>query len=298
MSPINIYTLYEINNQAIQIINTYEDYTKEIIINGDTIFLYFQLNNNEKIITKEKYYIFLEYISNILREKNDISNKILNIIKRTHDYFFEFYNKSILNYDKCRLTIDLGKFKKLEKIKLVNLYLYELKNIPSTVDTIDVEYCHLKKIEKVPCSLKYFYCNNNEITKLPILKDTILEVLDFKNNNVYSIPYLPNTIKYLIFNNNHIINIPNFPLSLKYLECSRNNIDNIDSIPKDINTIICDHNNIYKLPCLSKLSFLKTLLCNSNYIKELPPLPGLIDYINFSDNPISIFVPFPFSLIE
>jgi len=46
------------------------------------------------------------------------------------------------------------------------------------------------------------------------------------------------------------------------------------------------------------LYFLKTLICNSNQIIELPPLPGLIEYIYYSNNPIKTFVPFPFSIIE
>ena len=142
------------------------------------------------------------------------------------------------------------------------------------------------------------YCDNNQLIKLPKINHTNLIILSFKNNNIYQMPILPDSIKDLIFSNNQIMNIPNFPKCLKYLECSWNRLHNLNGMPKNIRTIICDHNDIVKLPCLSNLHFLNTLICNSNEIMELPPLPGLIDYINFSDNPITIFVPFPFSLIE
>jgi hypothetical protein len=291
-----IYILYYITNQTKQILKTYSKSTEEIIIHGHYIYLYSILHPDKHLDSKEKYDIFEEYITNVKKQPFDSSNELHYLIKNTIDVFFS-ENISVPNYDSCRLTICLEEFKNLKKLHLSNLYLYEILNIQNNVESIYIEHCFLKRIDIIPDTLKFFYCDNNELVRLPRILHTNLEVLSFKNNNVLELPNLPNGIKYLIFSNNRICKIPNFPKALKYLECSWNRIQNIDKITKNINTIICDHNDISKLPCLSELHLLNILICNSNKIIELPPLPGIIEFINCSDNPISIFVPFPFSLI-
>jgi len=297
MPSISIYKLYEVTTQANKILNTFPDDTEEIILHGHYIYLYNQLNPDLHLHTKEEYSKFQNNIQNVLNQQFDASNQLHTIIRNSFDHFFK--NDIIVpNYDSCRQTIDLGRFKHLKNIQLSNLYLYKMNNIPNGLTEFNVQYCYLKKIENIPSSLKYLYCNDNQLTRLPHLQHTNIIEISFKNNNIYQMPNLPDCLKELIFNNNQIMNIPNFPKSLKYLECSWNRIHNLKSIPKGIHTIICHHNDIRKLPCLSELYFLKTLICNSNEIAELPPLPGLIEYIDYSDNPIILFVPFPYSLIE
>jgi hypothetical protein len=297
MAPKTIYILYYITTQASLILNTYPHDTKVISIHGHFIYLYSVLNPNDHLNTKEKYDNFKEYIVSVTKKQNDSTIQLQKMIREIyHDFFLN--DITLPTFDSARWKIDLGQFNNLKAIQLSNLYLYEIKNIPSNVSSIEIENCFLKKIDDVPSSLECMYCDNNQLTKLPKINHTNLIILSFKNNNIYQMPILPDSIKDLIFSNNQIMNIPNFPKSLKYLECSWNRLHNLNNIPRNIRTIICDHNDIVKLPCLSNLHFLNTFICNSNEIMELPPLPGLIDYINFSDNPITIFVPFPFSLIE
>lgn len=289
--------LYYITSQAILIFDTYPFDSEAITIHGHLIYLYSVLNPQNHLNTKEKYDNFKQHIENIMIEKNDSTTQLQKLIRETCDDFF--LNSIIVPvFDSARWTIDLGKFNRLKVIQLSNLYLYEIKNIPNNIHSFDIVNCFLKKMDDVPSSLEYMICDNNQLTKLPKLNHTNLIILSFKNNNIYQMPILPDSINELIFNKNQIMNIPHFPKSLKYLECSWNRLHNLNNISKNIRTIICDHNDIYKLPCLSNLHFLNILICNSNEIVELPPLPGLIDYVNFTDNPINIFVPFPFSLIE
>ena len=296
MAPKTIYVLYYITNKAKEILQTYQNDSEEIIIHGHYIYLYSQLNPDDHLDTKEKYDKFQKNIQIILNEPFDASIELHTTIRNSFEYFFK--NDIIVpNYDSCRWTIDLGRFTSLKTIQISNLYLYQVNNIPNGLTEFNIQYCYLRKIENLPSSLKYLYCNDNELTRLPHVQHTNLVEISFKNNTIYQMPNLPDCLKELIFNNNKIMNIPNFPESLKYLECSWNRIHNLKSIPKGIHTIICDHNDIIKLPCLSILHFLKTLICNSNEIAEMPPLPGLIEYIDYSDNPINTFVPFPHSLI-
>ena len=295
MAPLSIYTLYDITNQAKQILNTYPNDSEEIIIHGLYIYLHSKIVK-APLTTNIEYNNFYNNIINHIQAPFDPSNEIQIAIRKSCDDYF-MSNHLIPTYDSCRWKIDLGKFTCLKTIKISYLYLDEVINIPDGLIEMNIQYCFLKKLNDLPTSLQILYCNDNQLTRLPHLQHTNLVELYFKNNNVYQMPHLPNSIKELVFNKNQIINIPNFPKSLKYLECSWNRIHNLNNLPKNINTIICDHNDIVKLPCLSGLNFLKTLVCNSNEISEMPPLPGLIEYIDYSDNPINLFVPFPHSLI-
>jgi Leucine-rich repeat (LRR) protein len=155
----------------------------------------------------------------------------------------------------------------------------------------------LKKIGELPNGLKRLICDNNSLERLPPLQDTHLEVLSFSSNLVSTIPSFPSTLKQLIFNNNNVITVPNLPKNLQHLECGMNSIRELSHLPDNLIMLVCPHNFIVKLPRVSSLYFLKTIICNSNNITEIPPLPGLIEYFDYSDNPIEIFVPFPSSLI-
>jgi hypothetical protein len=295
--PTSIYTLYEVTNQAKQILNTYPNDTEEIVIQGHYIHLFSEMYM-EPLNTKEKYDRFHDYIFNIIKQPFDKSNQSQQLIRKICGDFLKITKMNIPNFDSCRWVLDLERFKNLKKINLSHVYLYEIKNIPNYIHTINIQYSFLKKIDELPPTLKEFFCSNNQLVKLPNFQNTQLEYINFTNNDVSIMPFLPNTVKILIFNNNQIVKIPVFPKSLKHLECSRNHIYELDTISKEITSIICDHNSIYKLPRLSDLYFLKTLICNANIITEIPPLPGLIEYIDYSENPVSIFVPFPYSLIE
>lgn len=295
MSQLSIYTLYDVTNQAKQILNTYPNDTEEIIIHGLYIYLHSKIVK-VPLTTNIQYNNFYNNMINHIQAPFDPSNEIQITIRRScNEYFIS--NNLIPTYDSCRWKIDLGRFTSLKTIIISYLYLDEVINIPDGLVEMNIQYCFLKKLNYIPSSLKFLYCNDNQLTRLQNLQHTNLVELSFKNNNIYQMPNLPDSIKELVFNNNQIINIPNFPKSLKYLECSWNRIHKLINLPKGIHTIICDHNDIIKLPCLTDLYFLKTLICNSNEIVELPPLPGLIEYIDYTDNPINIFVPFPHSLI-
>lgn len=295
MSPTSIYTLYEVTNQAKKILSTYPDDSEEIILNGHYIHLFMKMNDKH-LETKKEYDEFQKVMNDIILKPLETLNEKQRIIR---NFYNDYIKVTIPNYDLCRWSVDLLRFKHLKRLHLSYLYLYEVKNIHYGILMINIENSFLKKICGLPSSLNYLSCINNELTKLPHLQHMVLVYLNFTNNNISTLPFLPDSIQTLCFNYNKIINIPNFPKYLKHLECSWNRIHFFNTpISKDIKTIICDNNQIYQLPCLSELHNLKTLSCNSNVITELPPLPGLIEYINYSNNPIQIFVPFPFSLIE
>ena len=295
-NPITIYTLYEITDQIKKILNTYSEDVTQIKLYGEYIYLNSILNNT-LLETKEQYEDFKRKIKNIIISKDEsvTYNEIHSII---HNFYKNLYKIIVPNFDSCRWNIDFSKFKKLNLIHIHCVYLDRIENIPNGVNTLIVSHSFLKKIDNLPNCLKQFTCSYNQIAKLPPLQHCNLILLNISNNQLHSLPLLPNTIEFLYMNHNNITNIPNFPKSLKHLECSWNKINQLNHVSKNINTMMIDHNQINQLPNLSDLHFLKMLNCNSNHITEIPPLPNSIEYIEYSDNPIEIFVPFPFSIIE
>ena len=295
-NPITIYTLYEITNQMKKILNTYSEDVTQIKLYGEYIYLN-NILNKTFLETKEQYEEFKQQIKRrvLSQYKSKTCDKIQTIIQ----YFYKNLHKIIVpNFDSCRWNIDFSKFKKCNLIHIHCLYLNKIENIPNGVNTFIVSNSFLKKIDNIPSSLKKFICNDNQIVKLPPIQHCELTLLNISNNQLHSLPLLPNTLEIIYMNNNAITNIPNFPKSLKHLECSWNKIYQFDNVSKNIHTMILDHNEIVKLPKLSDLYFLKILKCNSNHITEMPPLSNNIEYIEYSNNPLEIFVPFPFSIIE
>ena len=74
------------------------------------------------------------------------------------------------------------------QITELNLYGKNLTELPNLS-----EYINLKKL----------YCNNNKLTSLPELPNSLLR-LDCDNNNLASLPELPKSLEYLYCHNNNL----------------------------------------------------------------------------------------------
>ncbi len=290
-------------NISKQILEKYPDDVEEIHIQGEYIYLYTQII--EKPIenaSMTEIQDFMKEMMNVFENTKDNSNTsftslmpVLNEIRES--YFKMISNSSFIHFNSCRWKIDLSRFKQLKRFYISTLYLSEIINIPSSTTVFIAVNAFLKKIGDLPNGLKRLVCDNNDLERLPNLHHTRLELLCFSENRVSTLPNLPITLKCLIFNNNNIITLSNLPKNLQHLECNMNYIRELNGLPESLVTLSCSHNFIMKLPCLSSLYFLKTFNCKSNNISEIPPLPGLIEYLDYSDNPIEVFVPFPLSLI-
>jgi len=299
----SVYTLYEITNISKKILDKYPDDAEEIHIQGQYIYLYTQIMETpiERASIAE-IQEFNKEMTNVFENTGNNSNtsflSLFPVLSEIRDSYFKMVaNSSFINYNSCRWRIDLGRFRCLKRIYISNVYLSEIVNIPQSLTIFISVNTFLKKIGELPNGLKRLVCNNNQLERLPLLQHTNLEVLCFSENQVSTLPHLPLTLKCLIFNNNNIITLSNLPKHLHHLECNMNYIRELNGLPESLVTLSCSHNFIMKLPCLSRLHFLKTINCKSNNISEIPPLPGLVEYLDYSENPIEIFVPFPFSLI-
>lgn len=299
MGVPSIYTLYEITNLAKQLLDKYPDDAEEISIQGHIIYLYTQINEKSIYTSSiEEFTNFNREILHLSENKTDYLNYSFEKLNELCESYHKMIDNSrFINYNSCRWKINLERFKHLKRFYISNLYLSDIINIPQSLVYLISINTFLKKIGDLPSGLKHLVCRNNILEKLPNLQHTSLELLSFSTNMISIIPNLPNTLKSLTFNNNNVTTIPNLPKNLQRLECSMNKIRILNDLPYNLVILICSHNYITKLPCLSSLHFLNYINCKSNNITEIPPLPGLIEYLDYSDNPIEIFVPFPSSLI-
>jgi hypothetical protein len=129
-------------------------------------------------------------------------------------------NITILELGDKNLTIlpNLSRFTKLEELYCNNNKLTELQNLPESLKLLDCSNNQIYYIDKLPKLLLSFSCNNNKLTKLPNLPESLL-YLSCNDNNLYNLPILEqNFDEYKIFN---------VPKTLLYLNYSGNPIYNI-----------------------------------------------------------------------
>ena len=81
-------------------------------------------------------------------------------------------------------------------------------------------------------NIKHDYNSFEEIVKLDNYNDIIY--LDCYNNNLSSLPELPNSLKFLYCSNNNLSNLPELPNSLFTLYCWDNKITNLPELPNPL----------------------------------------------------------------
>jgi uncharacterized repeat protein (TIGR01451 family) len=140
-------------------------------------------------------------------------------------------------------------------------------------------------------SLSVLWCLNNQLTSLPSLPNII--ELYCNNNLLTSLPSLPNIIE-LYCNNNLLTNLPSLPSSLTKLECSYNQLTSLSSLPNSLTTLYCYNNQLTSLPSLP--NSLTQLRCYYNQLTSLPSLPNSLTTLNCGDNQLTSLPSLPNSL--
>jgi Secretion system C-terminal sorting domain len=139
-------------------------------------------------------------------------------------------------------------------------------------------------------SLVYLICDNNSLTNLPSLPNS-LQHLSCSNN-----PSLPNSLTYLSCRNNSLTNLPVLPNSIQNIFCENNSLTNLPTLPTSLLSLWCGNNSLLSLPALP--NSLQQLLCYSNSLTTLPSLPNSLQVLNCGFNNIICFPRLPDSLIQ
>lgn len=205
-------------------------------------------------------------------------------------------------------------------------------NIPSAMsggnlmDTTDVTVTTLTQIVIFNNSItdlsgiQYFtalltlFCENNQLTSLPSLPNSLTEfycannqltslpalpdsltVLDCNANQLMSLPALPNSITYLDCYQNLLTGLSSLPDSLKYFYCGSNQLTNLPTLPSSLTHFECANNQLTFLPALP--SSLIYLYCNNNQLTSLPNLPNGVGNLNCNFNQLTSLPVLPNSLV-
>lgn len=133
--------------------------------------------------------------------------------------------------------------------------------------------------------LSNLFCDNNSLTWLPMLPNTLSE-LDCSNNQLTSLPALPVHLNFLYCSNNQLTELPDLPNSLVDLECGFNQLTHLPPLPSALDQIDAPNNLLTELPQLDYLNYIDDYNFNNNQIEVLPTLPAWTDWIELQNNNI------------
>lgn len=136
--------------------------------------------------------------------------------------------------------------------------------------------------------LKSLYANDNQLTSLPELPDTITS-LNFYTNKLKSLPaQLPPKLSYLNVSYNELTSLPQLPTTLTTLFCENNQLKELPSLTPNLRALGCSHNELTELPQLP--SSLNNIFCSNNFLAELPALPAILNELKIDNNFLNVFV--------
>lgn len=127
--------------------------------------------------------------------------------------------------------------------------------------------------------------SGRRLTYLPDLsRFKKLQILLCHDNQLISLPKLPNSLRELYCVSNQLTSLPSLPDNLTNLECNYNQLTALPILPNSLRELYCDNNQLTFLPKLP--NNLKGLDCGSNQLTSLPDLPESLEWFNFHNNPI------------
>jgi len=160
-----------------------------------------------------------------------------------------------------------------------------LNSLSEDILTLDISYMHIKSFPDLTRfkNLRELYCYDNELTSLPTLPQN-LEKLYCENNQLTSLPTLPENLKELNCSMNDLTSIPSLPQNLKELYCHNNRLTSLPTLPQNLKELDFDYNRLNLLPTLPQN--LKKFNCSHNQLNLLPTLPQNLTILYCSVNPI------------
>ena len=141
------------------------------------------------------------------------------------------------------------------------------------VTSIDVKNSGIRNLSGIKyfTSLKYLYCNKNQLTELDVSYNTVLRYLNCADNQLSGLDLSMNAVLQTVYCDNN--SISSLDLShnpeLDRLMCSNNGLTELDLTSNpEMNTFDCSKNSLTKLD-LSIHSRMDYLKCNDNNLTEL-----------------------------
>jgi len=163
-----------------------------------------------------------------------------------------------------------------------------LNSFPKPEDILTLEVSG-KTIKSLPNltrfkNLEILKCFNNELISLPSLPNNLIKLFCSGNNLTYLPNKLPENLKTLCCENNNLTYLPALPKNLEFLSCHSNSLTSLPSLPQNQNLLYCFINQLTSLPSLPKN--LEILFCYNNELTNLPKLSENLKTLYYYNNPI------------
>ena len=154
-----------------------------------------------------------------------------------------------------------------------------LNSLYKDISILNISYKGIKSLPDLTRfkNLKELYCYDNELTSLPTLPQNI-EYLYCDNNKLTSLPNLPQKLEELDCYNNKLTSLPTLPENLESLYCSHNELTSLPTLPQNLKILYCYNNKLTCLPTLPEN--LESLYCYDNELTSLPNLPQKLEKLH------------------
>ena len=162
----------------------------------------------------------------------------------------------------------------------------------SLITELNVDGLGINNIDGIAyfTNLKSLSCNNNNLTSIPELPNQ-LETLNLRSNNISNINPLPQSLLDVDLRNNSLITVPEFPNQIETLKLCFNNFTSIPNLPDSLRVLYFAYNNLVSLPTLP--SNTEQVLCYNNQIDFIDFIPESIEIFRVQNNNISILPDIP-----
>ena len=148
-------------------------------------------------------------------------------------------------------------------------------NAATSIWSIDCHYREITDLDGLQffTGLTQLNCYNNQLTTLPELPES-LAILNCSSNQLTSLPEMPVGLIDLMCQNNELISLPEFhdATDMSYFDCSNNQITELPEFHENMYVEIfdCSNNQITSLPEFHENMSFFIFLCHNNQITSLP----------------------------
>jgi Leucine-rich repeat (LRR) protein len=147
----------------------------------------------------------------------------------------------------------------------IEIYLDSLSDTILAIDISDRDIKSLPDLTRFK-NLRELFCYNNQLTSLPTLPQNLTD-LHCYNNQLTSLSTLPQNLIELHCSNNQLTSLPTLPQNLEKIFCSNNQLTSLPTLPQNLEILLCSNNQLTSLPTLPQN--LEILHCYNNFIYEI-----------------------------
>ena len=266
-------------------------------------------NQYDDIYENHEDYEFTELIEHNRQNKHDMLS-YRNKISMLPIEFELFCWIKILDLSSCELTTLSNLPANLEKLNVSynSISCINHGELPHTITHLNINHNNIVTIDYLPTSLiklkaayngtntcnfaglvnlQTVYIESNNLTHVPFLEDSIVEI-DMSSNYITSIDNLENktNLTELNVSDNKLTNINKFPINLELIDASDNQIKIVTNIPPMIKEINLKNNIIIYISQIPES--IRMLDLENNNIKHIfsnQTVPRRLEYLNVTKNP-------------